>query len=325
FIKSYPKEMITIHLPYYTLVWVLSMWFNGSYSNPFNFSKMMRSILIGTVVIFMIYGLLPNHLHFSRGIIIFGSLVIAAVLLFWRTCFHFAKYKTLDFSQRNNTKSILVGEAKQWQKVNELLKSYNKSYQQLGFVSNEKQNDPNWLGEINQLKELVSIYGVNEIIFSGDCISSEQTMQWMNEIGPQVNYYTLPANSDFVIGSHSKDGNGLYFGEQIELNLSKREFRTKKRLFDIALAVISIVLSPILYFIPPSKIWVKNAFSVLLGKKSWVGYSTNQDLTLPKIKPGVYKTSYMLKGNNNQFEQNLDKLYAQNYSPILDLQAMLSS
>ncbi len=325
FIKSYPKEMITIHLPYYTMVWVLSMWFNGSYSAPFNFSKMMRSILIGTVIIFMIYGLLPNHLHFSRGIILFGSLVIAAVLLFWRTCFHFIKYKTLDFSQRNNIKSLLVGNVKQWQKVNELLKSYNKNYQQLGFVSNLKQNDAHYLGEINQLQELVSIYGVNEIIFSGDCISSEETMKWMNSIGPQVNYYTLPANSDYVIGSHSKNGNGLYFGEQIELNLSKQEFRTQKRLFDITLAIISLVLSPVLYLIPKTKTWVQNCLSVLTGKKSWVGYSTDLDTSLPTIKPGIYTTSYMLKDSNKKFEQNLDKLYAKNYTPILDLQAMLSS
>ena len=48
-ITSYPEEMLTIHLPYYTLVWILSIAFNGSYQAPFDFSKLARSILIGTL------------------------------------------------------------------------------------------------------------------------------------------------------------------------------------------------------------------------------------------------------------------------------------
>jgi GT2 family glycosyltransferase len=321
FIKEYPPEMLSIHLPYYTLVWITSLSLNGSYQSPFNFSKLIRSILVGTVIILVIYGLLPDGLHFSRGIILFGTLVVAAVLLTWRTIFHFLKYKTLDFSQRNNTKSILVGEADKWQRVTEILKSYNKSYHQIGFVSNTKSDHSQWLGKINQLKEIVGIYGINEVIFSGDTIKSEEVMEWMTQIGPQVNYYTIPANSDFVIGSHSKNANGLYFGEQVELNLSKPEMRRAKRFFDVAFALFTLVFFPIWIF-KKGRILVQSGIPVLFGKKTWVGYADENTSALPKLKPGVFTTAYMLTKPHKQYLQNLDKLYAQNYSLRLDLQAI---
>ena len=322
FIKEYPPEMLSIHLPYYTVVWIGSLALNGSYQSPFNFSKFIRSILAGTVIILVIYGLLPDGLHFSRGIILFGTLVVTSVLLAWRTLYHFIKHKTLDFSQRNKTKSILVGEADKWHRVTEILKSYNKSYHQIGFVSNTKSEHENWLGKINQLKEIVNIYGINEVIFSGDSIKSKEVMEWMTQIGPNVNYYTIPANSDFVIGSHSKNANGLYFGEQVELNLSKPDMRRMKRVFDVALALFVILFCPIWLFSKGRKL-LKHSTTVILGKKTWVGYASENSIGLPKLKSGVFTTAFMLTKPQKQHLQNLDKLYAQNYSPRLDLRAIL--
>lgn len=322
FIKAYPREMLTVHLPYYTAVWVLSLWFNGSYSNPFNLSKLARSVAIGSLIILIIYGLLPNHLHFSRGIILFGTLLVATTLFVWRTALHYVKYKTLNFSQRNHTKSILVGSQEKWDKVSTLLQTYNKNYQQVGYVSDNRSEDKHWLGNIAQLKEIIKIYGITEVIFSNDSISMEDTMQVMNDIGPEVKYYTIPANSNFVIGSHSKNANGLYFGEKIELNLSKQEFRTQKRAFDIAWAMLSLLLSPFLFLFAKSRTWVQHAFTVLVGKKTWIGYATEAQ-SLPELKPSVYHTDFQLTEENAVFQKNLDLLYAKNYGIDMDIRAIL--
>ena len=320
--EMYPIEMLTIHIPYYTATWILSMWFLGSYRNRWDFSKMIRSLLIGTALISIIYGFLPNSLRYSRGVILFGTLVVAAVLFAWRTALHFLKYQTLNFSHRNNTKSILVGDKKNWNKVTQLLHSYNQNYQQLGYVNDDEKDSANWLGRVNQLQEIVKIYDVNEIIFSTNNITAERTMQLMTKIGSNVNYYTLPADSNFVIGSHSKNANGLYFGEQIELNLSKQEYRSQKRIFDISLALLAIILSPILSMIPLTRKWVLNSIKVLSGKKTWVSYSSNAIDKLPKLNSGVYNTAYMLKEPNELFAKNLDQLYAKNYGVLMDIRAI---
>ena len=322
-ITSYPREMLTIHLPYYTLVWVFSIAFNGSYQAPFNFSKLVRSILIGTLVILMIYGLLPNHLHFSRGIILFGTLVVSAILFSWRTLYHLLKYKTLDFSQKSNIKSVLIGSEKKWIELSKILSSYQKDYQQVGFISDKKSESSQWLGTKKQLKEIIHIYGINELIFSNETVSTKYTIQIMNELGPSINYYTIPSASSFVIGSQSKNSNGLYFGQQIELNLSKNEYRTQKRFFDISLALLLISSCPLWIFFKRTRLRLSYSIDVLLGKKTWVGYASDSD-DLPSIKPGVFATDYQLEDKNSGFQKNLDLLYAKNYTVYNDLRIFLS-
>jgi GT2 family glycosyltransferase len=322
-ITAYPKEMLTIHLPYYTLIWLLSMGFNGSYQAPFNFSKLIRSILMGTLVILMIYGLLPNHLHFSRGIILFGTLVVTAVLFSWRSLYHLLKYKTLDFSQKSNIKSVLIGSEKKWSELSKILSSYQKNYQQIGFISDKKSDSPHWLGTRKQLKEIIHIYGVNELIFSNETVSTKYTIQIMNELGPNINYFTIPSASNFVIGSQSKNSNGLYFGQQIELNLSRNEYRSQKRFFDIFTSLILILISPLLILFKKTRDKLTHSTAVLFGKKTWVGYAT-KSTDLPNIKPGVYTTDYQLKDKSSSFQKNLDLLYAKNYSVYTDLRIFLS-
>ena len=150
-------------------------------------------------------------------------------------------------------------------------------------------------------------------------------MQLMAEIGPQVNYYTIPENSNFVIGSHSKNANGLYFGEQIELNLSSKEHRTQKRIFDIFWALASIVVAPLLILLPKTRKWVVHAGPVLIGNKTWVGYSCSKTSMLPHLSPGVYTTDYQLVQPNEQFSHNLDLLYAKNYKVSMDVQTLVQA
>ncbi len=321
--EIYPIEMVTIHIPYYTASWILSLWYSGSYKKNYDFGLLVRGILLGTATISIIYGLLPETLRFSRGIILFGTLLVLAMLIVWRSALHFTKYKTLDFSQQNHTKSILVGEQSKWEQVINMLKSYNRNYQQIGFVSDQKSDSPQWLGTSNQLKEIIKIYGISEVIFSNDSISTEDTMKLMNDIGTRVNYYTIPANSNFVIGSHSKNANGLYFGEQIGLNLSNQERRTQKRLFDIAIALVVIVFAPLAAVFKKTRKWLIHSGSVLVGHKTWVGYAASPQ-NLPLLKPGVYTTDFELKEENIKFQENLDLLYAKNYSLGMDLRVMLS-
>lgn len=322
YIKSYPPEMLYIHLPYYTLSWVASIAAVGAYKEVFNFGKLIKGVLLGMGVILVVYGLLPNELHFSRGIILFGTLLVSAVLMLERSLIHFARYKTLDLNRSKTTKSIVVGSADKWEMIRGILTSSGKAYQQLGFVSSDGKENENYLGAPEQLQEIVNIYGVNEVIFSSEDMTASEIMAWMTKIGSQVNYYTLPANSEFVIGSHSKNSSGLYFGQQIELNLSKAEYRNQKRLFDLFSSILLIILFPIGMWRMGSSMYFKNCLDVLFGKKTWVSYA-QANANLPKIKTGVLRTDYLIKGDSSTYIHRLDELYAKNYNVMMDLKAVL--
>jgi lipopolysaccharide/colanic/teichoic acid biosynthesis glycosyltransferase len=145
----------------------------------------------------------------------------------------------------------------------------------------------------------------------------------MNELGPSINYFTIPSSSNFVIGSQSKNSNGLYFGQQIELNLSKNECRTQKRIFDISTALLIILTFPLWGFFKKTRIRLSHSMDVFLGKKTWVGYASNSG-DLPSIRPGVFATDYQLEDKKSGFQKNLDLLYAKNYSVYNDLRIFLS-
>ena len=156
-----------------------------------------------------------------------------------------------------------------------------------------------------------------------ETVSTKYTIQIMNELGPSINYYTIPSASSFVIGSQSKNSNGLYFGQQIELNLSKNEYRTQKRFFDISLALLLISSCPLWIFFKRTRLRLSYSIDVLLGKKTWVGYASDSD-DLPSIKPGIFATDYQLEDKNSGFQKNLDLLYAKNYTVYNDLRIFLS-
>lgn len=318
-IKEYPAAMLYLHIPYYTLSWIWSIEAVGGYKQIFNFSKLIRGTLLGTAIILIIYALLPGDLNFSRGIILFGLLVISACLIAFRSLVHLIQYKTLDFSKTKVTKSILVGNKPKWDSVQKILQSTDQSYQQIGYVSDEMDPHTQHLGTLKQLDEIVRIYGINEVIFSADAIVASEVMKWMNVIGPQVNYYTIPEGSNYIIGSHSKNTSGLYFGQQIDLNLSKPEYRKQKRYFDIVSSSLMILLFPLGMMKFGASLYFTHCINVLLGKKTWVSY-TNADVKhLPRLRKGVLTTSTAFAETSDFHKQNLDKLYAKNYSVDLDM------
>ena len=68
-----------------------------------------------------------------------------------------------------------------------------------------------------------------------------------------------------------------------------------------------------------------NALLVLIGKKTWVGYSSgfSKNSGLPAIKEGIICTNGfppLLDLPFNEENYKIDELYAKSYSPQIDLQ-----
>ncbi len=318
YIKAYPREMLSIHLPYYSFTWISALIISGSYKEKFNFSKLIRGTLLGTGLILIIYGLLPDNLHFSRGIILFGFLLVTAVLVVFRSLIHWVKYRSLDLNKSGSIQSLVVGNASTYRHIQNILDLSSRNYQQIGYVALHENEGENCLGTLEQLQEIVQVFGVNEIIFSAEHLSTSETMKWMKEIGPSVNYFIVPKDSDFAIGSHSKNSTGLYFGQQIALRLSKSDVKSQKRIFDFISGLLLFLLLPLTAILFNRKGFYKDLSDVIRGSKTWVSYSTDS-VELPTLKEGVYTTNIGLTTNNEQQDLQLDRMYARNYSLGLDL------
>ena len=162
----------------------------------------------------------------------------------------------------------------------------------IGFVDPaEDRVLPGFIGHIGQIGDIVQINRADELIFCAGDISSQQiinTMLQFTDTG--LDFKIAPPESLSVIGSNSNDSMGdlyvLHFN-----TLSRKLNRRKKRLLDIALSLIFVVISPLLLlFVKNRRGLIRNIFSVFTGIHSWVGYfrSTGGDHPgLPVIRPGI--------------------------------------
>src|SRR5690606_20663697 len=166
------------------------------------------------------------------------------------------------------------------------------------------------------------IHKLDELIFSADILPIAVIMKWMKTLGPDVMYKIATPGSEGIVGSHSKNSSGQWYTFDVNYKLSKAEYRRMKRVIDVILSIGMILGSPILIWTFRNKSqWWSNVLAVLVGKKSIVGYGSDDISTLPSIKPGVLTVS----GRQHSRSANtawMDMDYARNYSIWKDFEIL---
>jgi lipopolysaccharide/colanic/teichoic acid biosynthesis glycosyltransferase len=133
----------------------------------------------------------------------------------------------------------------------------------------------------------------------------------------------------FLIGSNSIDTAGdLYtFGMNAVSKPSNQRF---KRLVDVALATLLLVLAPIILWFQKNPLGLlRNVVLIFIGKRTWVGYAqeqrADQDFHLPKLSKGVLSPLDGMEDGNLDAEGlvRLNMRYAKDYSAANDLGIVL--
>ncbi|MCA1763520.1 MAG: hypothetical protein LC664_11080 [Flavobacteriales bacterium] len=105
--------------------------------------------------------------------------------------------------------------------------------------------------------------------------------------------------------------------------------RRKKGVFDFVFSLLLLVSLPVsIWFVQNKLGFVKNIFSVLRMKKSWVGYSGKGEIIkgLPKIRIGVLSPLDRVKRARDieDTARKLNVVYARDYSLRNDIAIVLS-
>lgn len=328
-IDSYPPELMTIHVPYYTFLWIMSVYLSGGYEDPPSVKRILRGLFIGTILIAAVYGLFPNHLRFSRALIILGAAIAAVSMIGVRLLRHFIRYRNFDIGMRQSGNTIIVGNTKERKRVYDLMSRSKAPLEFLGFVTvDEDQKDGDVLGTVEQLDEIVRIYKVHDIVFCAADIPSSRMIEWMTKIGTHsVHFKVVPDESYFVIGSDSKNSTGEFYSEEIRFALQDPYNVRKKRLLDVLVSVVLLVLFPLFWLLSKRKgSYFSDLFKVLFGKKTWVGYNlSGSSEHLPELKKGVFSPG---EDSGDSVPEGtisrLNFLYAKNYSAENDLSLIIS-
>jgi GT2 family glycosyltransferase len=327
----YPYSFMWVAVPLYCLSWVLCSWLSGGYDKPFQISKSIRGLIIGTIIILVVYGLLDEAHRYSRFLTIVGAGWAAIAASGIRVIHNILKFKTI-FPESGIFKRILiVGEIIEANRIKTLINQSNVKTTFLGIVHPDFKApvSNSYIGNISRLKEMVEIFNINEIIFCGKDISSSEIMNEMIKINhPELDYKIAPPERLYIIGSNSIQTSGELY--TVGLNaIDKYENKRKKRLFDIITSISLLITFPFyIVFIPNRLNALKNLVFVLLGKFTLVGYDLGiKNETLPLIKKGIFNPldPFLHIEADNIMKSQSNLLYAKDYQLSHDFEIIIRS
>ena len=328
----YPPQYIFIVVPIYIFIWLFSIYLSGGYSKPIRIPKIVSGVFFGIITILVFYSLLPDYLRYSRALVLLGAVLSLFIIILTRFIYHYLSTGSWTLRERQTKRYAIIGDDKEAVRVADLLRTTDAQTEFIGLVQeeNKETQNPNFIGNISQLKEIIKIYKINEVIFCAKSLSQQKIISMMAELQTSnVRFIIAPPETDFIIGSNTiNTPTDLYV---VSVNsISNEDNKRKKRLLDLFLSISLFVFSPIICFFlkEPFGLW-RNIFLVLFGEKTWIGYSNRnvQNNNLPKIKQGIL-TSQDSLDNKNVDESTLgrlDLLYARNYSWQSDLNILFKA
>jgi hypothetical protein len=330
-IEYYPVEFTLYVIPSYIMVWVLSVYFSGGYDKPVKNHRIVRGLLIGSLIIAAFYAFLPESLRFSRAMILLGTIWAVFAMIGFRQLLKIILQKKIIIEDKLIPKIIIAGSETEGKRALGLMTEAGVSHRFLGFVlpENISARKENALGTVDELGDIKSLYQPDEIIFCSKDIPHQQIISWITKLGTELNYKIIPENSMSIIGSNSKNTAGDLYAIDINLNIANAMSQRNKRGFDILVAVTLLLGYPVFIFIVKQPLGLlRNIFSTIFGLKTWIGYEKTTILSgnvvLPKIKHGVLTplNAHPNKTFSNATISRLNLLYAKDYEVAKDLQVI---
>ena len=322
---SYYNPLFTyVFIPLYIIVWMLCGLFSGAYDKPIRPINILKGLGVGTLILTAIFGLLPNEYRYSRAIILISAVWVT--LSFYLNRYLFSKLSKHSVVFENNTeqKIAIVGELSEAKRVLTLLNQAGVQFFFSGFINPMHQTNKNYLGNISQIKTLCNSFKINELIFCNESISNKFIIEQLTNLSNQVNFKIVPKNSESIIGSNSKNTSGDLYAIDTNLKIGSFAQKRNKRIFDFVMAFILLLISPLLLFMSKNIITTfSNIISVLLGTKTWIGYTASQYTSryqLPKLKNAVLDNNLYNLDNESIDLYNLQ--YAREYSIAEDFKIL---
>ncbi|MDP2159354.1 MAG: glycosyltransferase, partial [Flavobacterium sp.] len=230
----YSPQFMGIVVPIFVAILFLCLFLSGGYDRPIRFSRIVRGLIIGSVVIIIIYAFLDENWRFSRALIILGAgwSVIATILLrLLLSLLNFKKFRIDGITTEKRV--VLVSELEDGLRLKQFITQIQPEINFIGFIHPAKvfaNKNEDYLGTILELKEMVEVYQINEVIFSTKNIALQDIIDSMSKIDyAEVDYKIAPEESLFIIGSNSVDDPGDLYTIDINLSIIKPISKRNKR------------------------------------------------------------------------------------------------
>jgi GT2 family glycosyltransferase len=202
---SYPNIFSNLIIPVYAVITLASILITGGYKVPSRIIDVLKGIIIGTTIILVIYALLPQDLRFSRAVIVLGGITALIIIPLYRILLAIAGLRIIQNPFAGAKRTVIVGDEVGFSNVRKLISAGSMSYTIAGRVSiNEEDLGADVLGNLEQLKEIIRINRIDEVIFSTRELSASQIINSMHLLADSnVTVKIAPFGEKFIIGSNS--------------------------------------------------------------------------------------------------------------------------
>ncbi len=321
----YSSSILYVNFPLYVGIWLLSIFFNGGYDERYRLRRLVRGVMLGTLVLLAVYGLLEQEYRNSRALILLGALWALTATVGVRMLMHFIALRHLRIGEEGEMPIVIVGTIEESERVQQLLHKAEVHRPVVGTVAptDEPHDQTIYLSRLEQLEEVVHIYHIREVIFCSRDVPTQAVMQWMSRLGPAVNYKIVPQESMSIIGSSSKNTAGELYTIDIRYNIVQSMSQRNKRLFDISFALFLLLTLPLQALLVRRPLGLlRNSLWVLIGRYSWVGYAATEkeDVSLPAIRKGILSPldGLRIRQLDQATRQRLNFFYAKDYNTSKD-------
>ncbi len=252
-----------LFLSYISLFWLASSYFSGFYK-VYRFTNELRIItLLARQFLIFLFGYFAYFGVFREGVVVNNQLLILVLIMLGVTFLKFLNYFLLKKYRslgKNYRTTIVLGYNESSKKVIKIFKSKaNLGYKFLGFFSDRKYKNSNYLGSYKDYFQYMNDQGVDEVYCSLSEFTSEQIKEIKKFTAERSIVLKLIPNVNEL---YNKDQNIEFYDDTlVVLNVKKLPFEFAenfyiKRVFDVVFSLLVCVLI-LSWLIPILWIFVK--------------------------------------------------------------------
>lgn len=313
---EYPDFLLQIFLPIYILIWMAGLTLNGTYNSEHRFTSIARGLFVGTLTILVGYSLLPEEFRTSRALILLGAMASGVWFFISRTFIHLLDRNSKK-NRTTNKRALVLANSSEGERIKQMLQM-NSTYSFIKVKSDHLA--------IDDIRNLKLGFQFDELILSDSLHDFNSIIRYFEEFQPEdFDYKVALKGKDFIVGSNSINTNGDVL-TKTKFAIESRKNKTQKRVLDLSLSFLFLILSPILIFFIKSPFqFLQNMLKTLFGQYSFVSVSSLEGpFSIPKMKPGILTP---FEQNNTSITQTqineIEFLYAKDYHVDQDIQIVI--
>ncbi|MBX2959692.1 MAG: glycosyltransferase [Flavobacteriales bacterium] len=175
-----------------------------SFAQTVSISKTLLGLTIGSVILFSLNTIFPDHSSFSNKFLI--TILIGVFCLIPTSRFLLNYFNKLKIKKSNKRTIILNGDEKFVTKLGTQLKKKYPKIDVLNIkISNNFENGDEriFIGKKYQLPDIIEIYNANEVIFSSEKITNKEIINAMILTKNKYTEFKILVNNHYIIGTQS--------------------------------------------------------------------------------------------------------------------------